>query len=182
MPCVTPLMVGTRRRRPSRCRPGSEEPARSWDEWHLPSQGPLGLGECDAVVVPSEWRVPHIALHSARTGRQQPWPRCRAQIQLSITWGKGLGQRMGMERGVSAVRVALPSPHPAGGTVPAQRHCRRLPCLPLPEAQTTPQLHLRGPQPHNHVLADPRALHVGVRPEQPVCPADPPPPLCSWQE
>lgn len=116
----------------------------------------------------------------ARAGRQHPG--CHAQIQLAVTWGKGLAKRMGTEHGMSAVGIAVPSPHPAGRMVPAQRCCRCLPCLPLPEAQTTPQLHLRGPQPHNHVLAGPRALRVGIRPEQPVRPADLPPPLCSWQE
>lgn len=190
MPCVTPLMVGTRRRRPPRCQPGLEEPPRSWDERHLPSQGPLGLGERNAMVVPSDWRVPYFALRSlclhgeTATLATLPCPKSSSPglCKMTVTWGKGSGKGMGMEHGVSAVRVAVPCPHPAGRTVPAQHCCSCLPYLPLPEAQATPQLLLRVPQPHNRVLAGPQALCMGVMPEQPVCPADLPPPLCSRQE
>lgn len=139
MPCVTPLMVGTHRRRPPCCQPGLEEPAQSWDEQRLPSRGPLGLGERDAMVVPSEWRVPHIALRSlclhGETAALATLPCPKSSLpglcKMTVTWGKGLGKGRGMEHGVSAVHVAVPSPHPAGRTVPAQHHYSCMPYLKL---------------------------------------------------
>lgn len=104
MPCVTPLMVGTRRRRLSHCQPGSEEPARSWDERHLPSQGPFGLGEHNAMVVLSEWRVPRVDLHSlcphgeAAALAMLPCPKSSSPSPGGKAWARGWGWSMGCQQ------------------------------------------------------------------------------------
>ena len=120
MPCVTPLMVGTRRRHLSRCQPCSEEPAWSWDEQHLLSRGTLGLGERDDVVVKQVEGPTRCSLLFLPTwGGSSLGHAVMSQIQLAVTCGKDLVKRMGMEHGVSAVHVAVPCPPPAARTFPA---------------------------------------------------------------
>lgn len=69
MPCVMPLMVGTRRRHPSCCWPGLEEPAQSWDEQHLPFWDPLGWG--NAMPWWSQASGTLLSTSFAHMGRQQ---------------------------------------------------------------------------------------------------------------
>lgn len=100
----------------------------SWssDEWHLPSRGPLGLGERNATVVLSKWRVPHVALHSlCPHGKAAALAHtAMPQIQLTVTWGKawsrGWGWSMGCQQPVSLSPVPPPSRQDGASPAPLQ--------------------------------------------------------------
>lgn len=148
-----------------------------------PPRDPLGWGNAM-----TRWSRANGGSHTllstlfALVGRQQPWPTLPCPKSSSPSPGERHGQEDGDGAwGVSSLCGCPQSPPSRqDGASPAPLQTLALPAP--PEARTTPQLHLRGPQPYDHMLAGPRALHVGVTPGQLAWPADVPSPLCSRQE